>query len=83
MPKKGSKRREADTARRKFDPVSDDMVLAAVDRAERHWPHERAEPGTGLGEILAHLGFVRTAWITRNVRPKLEEALAPARRCLE
>lgn len=72
MPKKGRKRREADTAQRQFEPVSDDMVLAAVDRAERHWPHQRAEAGVSLGQILSHLGFVRTAWITRNVRLQLE-----------
>jgi hypothetical protein len=72
MPKKGSKQREADTGQRQFEPVSDDMVLAAVDRAERHWPHKHAERGVSLGQILPHLGFVRTAWITRNVRPQLE-----------
>ncbi len=58
---------------RTFEPVSDEMVLAAVDRAERH---RRVKPkGVTLGEIAAHLGFVRSGWTTRQLRPRLDSLL--------
>jgi hypothetical protein len=55
---------------RKFKPVSHAVVLAALDRAERH----RRGTGEGvMGSNLAeHLGFVRGPWTTRGLRPQLD-----------
>lgn len=54
---------------RRFEPVSDELVLAAVDRAERHRTNQRA--GIWWHDIVAHLGFVRSGWTTRQLRPQL------------
>ncbi len=55
---------------RKFEPVSDAVVLAALDRAERHGR------GTGAGvmgsHLAEHLGFVRGPWTARGLRPQLD-----------
>ena len=37
-------------------PVSDALVLAAIERAERHKP--RSSPGVMLGDVFAHMGFL-------------------------
>ncbi len=54
----------------KFEPVSDAVVLAAIDRAERHGR------GTGAGvmgsHLAEHLGFVRGPWTARGLRPQLD-----------
>jgi hypothetical protein len=72
MPKKGNKRVGEP---RRFEPVSDHMVLAALDRAERH--SHREERGVPLGAVIAHLGFVRTGgWTTRQLRPQLDALVA-------
>jgi hypothetical protein len=72
MPKRSCKRLGE---LRRFEPVSDDVVLAAIDRAERHSHGERR--GILLGDIIAHLGFVRTGgWTTRQLRPQLDAFLA-------
>lgn len=68
---------------RRFEPVSDVLVLAAVERAERH--REREREGVWLPVIAAHLGFVHGSWTTRRLRPQLQAlgsagALSPARR---
>jgi len=55
---------------RRFEPVSDEVVLAVIDRAERH--REVEFDGVPLGEIVAHLGFVRSGWTTRQLRPRLD-----------
>jgi len=55
---------------RRFEPVSDVLVLAAVERAERH--RERQEVGVWLPHIAAHLGFVAGSWTTRRLRPQLQ-----------
>jgi hypothetical protein len=39
----------------RWEPVSDALVLAAVERAERH----RQREGVVRSDIAAHLGFVR------------------------
>jgi hypothetical protein len=67
----------------RFEPVSDVLVLAAVERAERH--REREREGVWLPVIVAHLGFVHGSWTTRRLRPQLEAlrsagALSCARR---
>ena len=59
---------------RRFEPVSDDMVLAAVERAERH--RERKDKGVMMGDIAAHLGFVYGSWTTRRLRPQIEAFIA-------
>jgi hypothetical protein len=72
MPKKGNKRAGQP---RRFEPVSDDIVLAALDRAERHSHGEKR--GVPLGAVIAHLGFVRTGgWTTRQLRPQLDALVA-------
>jgi hypothetical protein len=55
---------------RKFEPVSDVLVLAAIERAERH--HPRQSEGVPRSSIAQHLGFVHSSWTTRRLRPQLE-----------
>jgi hypothetical protein len=64
---------EAEAALRRFEPVSDNEVLAAVERAERHrQPQNRDEDGVPWWEIVEHLGFVRSGWTTRQLRPQVD-----------
>ncbi len=72
MPEKGSK---GGGELRRFEPVSDELVLAAVDRAERHRRGVERE-GVTLSELTEHLGFVRTGWTTRQLRPQLAALVA-------
>jgi hypothetical protein len=55
---------------RKFEPVSDAVVLAALDRAERH----RGGTGEGvrMSNLAEHLGFVHGPWTARGLRPQLD-----------
>jgi hypothetical protein len=55
---------------RRFEPVSDELVFAAIERAERHRGSKPS--GVSLGVIVAHLGFVRSGWTTRQLRPRLD-----------
>jgi hypothetical protein len=50
-----------------FEPVPDVLILAAVQRAERH-----RTKNVSRHEIGAHLGFVQSAGTTRKLRPQLE-----------
>jgi hypothetical protein len=59
---------------RRFEPVSDGLVLAAVDRAERH--RERKDEGVMMSDIAEHLGFVHGSWTTRRLRPQIEAFIA-------
>lgn len=59
---------------RRFEPVPDELVLAAVERAERH--QQRESRGVLLGDIARHLGFVHGSWTTRRLRPQLEALVA-------
>lgn len=59
---------------RRFKPVSDELVLAAIDRAERHRPNERQD--VPLWDVAAHLGFVKSGWTTRQLRPQLDALIA-------
>lgn len=59
---------------RRFEPVSDEIVLAAVERAERH--RERAGEGVMMSDIAEHLGFVHGSWTTRRLRPQIEALIA-------
>jgi hypothetical protein len=59
---------------RRFEPVSDAIVLAATERAERH--HRGPADGVTLGEVIEHLGFARVGWTTRSLRPQIDTFLA-------
>jgi hypothetical protein len=59
---------------RRFEPVSDELVLAAVRRAERH--REREGDGVMMSDIAEHLGFVHGSWTTRRLRPQIEAFIA-------
>jgi len=50
---------------------SPDLLLAALDRAERH-SRTPDQPGVPKSLIAAHLGLPHTSWTTRRVRPALE-----------
>ncbi len=54
--------------------MSDDLVLAAVERAERH--RERQGEGVMMSDIAEHLGFVHGSWTTRRLRPQIEVFIA-------
>lgn len=56
-------------------PVNDALVLAAVERAERHHPN-RTGAGVLLGEVFAHMGFIYNGAATRQLRPRLDALLA-------
>jgi len=58
---------------RKFEPVPDVLVLAAIERAERH--HPRQSEGVPRSSIARHLGFVHSSWTTRRLRPQLESLM--------
>lgn len=47
------------------------LVLAAIERAERH-RHPEREPGIPLYAIKEHLGLDLGGWSTRRLRPQLE-----------
>ena len=55
---------------RRFEPVSDAVVLAAIDRAERH----RGGTGEGarMSNLAEHLGFVHGPWTARGLRLQLD-----------
>lgn len=58
----------------RFEPVSDAIVLAAVERAERH--REREGEGVMMSDIAKHLGFVHGSWTTRRLRPQIDALIA-------
>jgi hypothetical protein len=59
---------------RRFEPVSDTVVLAALDRAERcEYPNPRSEKGVYWTRLVEHLGFVRGPWTTRRLRPQVQK----------
>jgi hypothetical protein len=58
----------------RFEPVSDALVLAAIERAERH--REREREGVMMSDIAEHLGFVHGSWTTRRLRPQLDALIA-------
>jgi hypothetical protein len=59
---------------RRFEPVSDALVLAAVERAERH--REREGEGVLMSDLAEHLGFVHGSWTWRRLRPQLEALIS-------
>jgi hypothetical protein len=65
-------RQGADRLRR-YEPVSDDLLLVALDRAEHHdEPNPWEEPGVYWVYFVEHLGFHRSAWGTRNLRIQIK-----------
>jgi hypothetical protein len=66
-------RRAESAGLRSFEPVSDALILVALDRAERHErPNPWDETGVYWTRLLLHLGFARTSWTTRRLRPQVE-----------
>jgi hypothetical protein len=49
---------------------SDELLLAAIDRAERHRATPE-EPGVVLAAVKEHLGLNRGSWTTRRLQPQL------------
>jgi hypothetical protein len=54
--------------------VPDTLVLAAIERAERHRGRERE--GVMMSDVAEHLGFVHGSWTTRRLRPQLDALIA-------
>ena len=50
--------------------VPDELVLAAIERAERH--RARDHPGVPFTAAVEHLGLPPGAWTTRRLRPQFE-----------
>jgi hypothetical protein len=58
---------------RRYEPVSDAVILVALERAERHeFPNPWSEKGVCWTVLVTHLGFVRDAWTTRKLRPQVQ-----------
>lgn len=55
-------------------PVSNGLVLAAVERAEVH--RARDEPGVFPRDVFQHMGFAYNAATTRQFRPHLDALIA-------
>lgn len=66
--------RDTEGEPRRYEPVSDELLLAAVDRTERH--REVQRDGVSWADIIAHLGFVRTGWTTPQLRPQRDALIA-------
>ncbi len=60
----------------RFEPVSDELLLAAVERAQRHSGPEGESKGVSLRRVADHLAFVHNAWTSRHLRPRLEDLVA-------
>jgi ribosome-binding protein aMBF1 (putative translation factor) len=58
------------------DVVSEVLVLAAVDRAERHHGGKADPPGVPIWSVLEHLGTPRRSRRAREVRERLDELVA-------
>ena len=67
-------RQPLDSELGRFEPVSDGLVLTAVERAELH--REREREGVMMSDIAEHLGFVHGSWTTRRPRPHLDALIA-------
>jgi DNA-binding MarR family transcriptional regulator len=52
-------------------PISDELLLAAIERAERHRAREN-EPGVDLSTVKQHLGLPHHGGTTLRLRPQLE-----------
>lgn len=52
-------------------PISDDLLLAAIERAECHQDPER-RPGVRVSTVKRHLGLPHHGGTTRRLRPQLQ-----------
>ncbi len=52
------------------ETLPDALILAALDRAERHAPG--AGPGVLFAQAIEHLGLPNHSWTTRRTRPQFE-----------
>lgn len=52
------------------ETLPDDLILAALDRAERHG--RGAGPGVLFAHVVEHLGLRHGSWTTRRTRPRFE-----------
>jgi hypothetical protein len=66
--------RRLDSELGRFEPASDALVLAAVERAARH--REREREGVMMSDIAEHLGFVHGSWTSRRLRPQFDALIA-------
>jgi len=63
----------SDSELRRYEPISDAVILVALDRAERYeYPNPWSEKGVYWTSLVAHLGFVRDSWTTRRLRPQVQ-----------
>jgi hypothetical protein len=63
----------SDSELRRYEPVSDAVILVALERAERYeYPNPWSEKGVYWTTLIAHLGFVRDSWTTRRLRPQFQ-----------
>jgi hypothetical protein len=53
------------------DAMSDALILAAIERAERHFP--RRERGVLYASVVDHLGLPRHSGTGRRLRPRFQE----------
>jgi hypothetical protein len=58
-----------------YRPVSDALVLAALDRAQRH-SSNGYEVGVSWATLVEHLGFVHRSATTRKLRPQVTQLVA-------
>lgn len=58
-----------------YKPVSDALVLAAIDRAQRHNPHGY-DHGVLWGILVEHLGFAHSSATTVKLRPQVSRLKA-------
>jgi hypothetical protein len=56
------------------EPVPDALMLAAVERAERH--RDSGAQGVLWREVVTHLGFDHVAWTTRRLAPQRDALLS-------
>lgn len=52
-------------------PITDDMILAAIERAQRH-RNPKSTPGISLSTLKEHLGLPHHGGTTRRLRPQLK-----------
>jgi hypothetical protein len=63
----------SDSERRHYEPISDAVILVALDRAERYeYPNPWSEKGVYWTTLIEHLGFVPGSWTTRRLRPQVQ-----------
>ena len=59
-----------------YTPISDGLVLAAMDRAQRHDP-SGYDCGVMWSRLVEHLGFVHASATTFKLRPQVSRLTPP------